>query len=273
MPGVEIHANVLETYVSGNRLREVPAAVSTALAVVAALLAAALVVRLHPLRALAAVTAAGSRRDGLRLPRASSTPTSGCAPWRGRWRWLLGYGVTVVDSFVREQRERRRLSQFFSPEVLREVVRHRDEAQPRLEPAPGDRAVLRHPRLHRAVGEAGAGGRGRDAARVPHRDDRGRSSSTAAPWTSTSATASWPSTTCRSRIPTTWSRPCSTALDLQERTLEVSARWEARLGAADPQRRRHQHRRGGGGHDGLPPAPRVHRHRRHHQPRPRAWSR
>jgi len=39
----------------------------------------------------------------------------------------LGYGITVVDTFVREQRERRRLSQFFSPAVLREVVRHRRE--------------------------------------------------------------------------------------------------------------------------------------------------
>jgi class 3 adenylate cyclase len=40
----------------------------------------------------------------------------------------LGYAATVVDNFVREQRERRRLSQFFSPEVLRAVVRQRDEA-------------------------------------------------------------------------------------------------------------------------------------------------
>jgi adenylate cyclase len=40
---------------------------------------------------------------------------------------LLGYGATVVENFVREQREKRRLSQFFSPEVLREVVRHRDD--------------------------------------------------------------------------------------------------------------------------------------------------
>ena len=47
--------------------------------------------------------------------------------WRRRWRLALGYGVTVVDHFVREQRERRRLAQFFSPEVLREVVRHRHE--------------------------------------------------------------------------------------------------------------------------------------------------
>jgi class 3 adenylate cyclase len=40
----------------------------------------------------------------------------------------LGYGVTVVDNFIREQREKRRLSQFFSPKILREVVRQRDGA-------------------------------------------------------------------------------------------------------------------------------------------------
>src|SRR5439155_6963435 len=40
---------------------------------------------------------------------------------------VLGYGSTVVEHFVREQREKRRLSRYFSPDVLREVVRARDE--------------------------------------------------------------------------------------------------------------------------------------------------
>jgi class 3 adenylate cyclase len=40
---------------------------------------------------------------------------------------VLGYGATAIVSFVRDQREKRRLSQFFSPKVLREVVRQRDE--------------------------------------------------------------------------------------------------------------------------------------------------
>jgi class 3 adenylate cyclase len=39
---------------------------------------------------------------------------------------VLGYGATVVENFVREQREKQRLSRFFSPDVLREVVRDRD---------------------------------------------------------------------------------------------------------------------------------------------------
>jgi adenylate cyclase len=127
MPGVEIHANVLHMYVTGDRLREVPAVASTLLAVVAALVAAALVVRLHPLRALAVVAllfVIGAVFAYLAFLYADV--------WlRGVAATLalaLGYGATVLDNFVREQRERRRLSQFFSPEVLREVVRHREGA-------------------------------------------------------------------------------------------------------------------------------------------------
>src|SRR5207245_2346995 len=41
---------------------------------------------------------------------------------------VLAYGTTVVVEFVREQREKRRLSRFFSPAVLREIVRHKDDA-------------------------------------------------------------------------------------------------------------------------------------------------
>ena len=39
---------------------------------------------------------------------------------------VLGYGATVVESYIREQREKRRLSQFFSPDVLTHVVREKD---------------------------------------------------------------------------------------------------------------------------------------------------
>jgi adenylate cyclase len=127
MPGVEIHANVLEMYLSGRRLREVPVPAATLLAVAAALGAGALVVRFHPLRALAAVallwvigavfTYLGFAHGDTWLRGVAAALALG-----------LGYAATVVDKFVREQRERRRLSQFFSPEVLRAVVRQRDEA-------------------------------------------------------------------------------------------------------------------------------------------------
>ena len=126
MPGVEVHANALETLIRGNAIREMPRALSTALAVVAALLGSALVVRLHAFRALLAAV-------GLWLV-LTLMAYAGFAlgdVWlrgmAGSVALVLGYGATVIEHFVREQRERRRLSQFFSPDVVREVVRHRDE--------------------------------------------------------------------------------------------------------------------------------------------------
>jgi adenylate cyclase len=126
MPGVEIHANVLDTYYRGNYVREVPVWISTVLAVAAALVGAALVVRLHAARAF--VTGA--------LVWAALTILAYVGflyvdMWMrgmaGTVGLFLGYGATVIENFIREQREKRRLSQFFSPEVLREVVRHRDD--------------------------------------------------------------------------------------------------------------------------------------------------
>jgi adenylate cyclase len=126
MPGVEVHANALETLLRGNPIREVPQALSTALAVLAALLGSALVVRLHAFRALlAAVGLWGvltvAAYAGFVL---MDVWMRGMA---GSVALVLGYGATVIENFVREQRERRRLSQFFSPDVVREVVRHKDE--------------------------------------------------------------------------------------------------------------------------------------------------
>jgi adenylate cyclase len=127
MPGVEIHANVLETYIRGNRLHELPVPVSAALAAGAALVGAALVVRLHGLRALGAATLLW-----VGLTVLAYLAFLYAHVWMRAMAVMvglgLGYGVTLVDAFVREQRERRRLSQFFSPEVVREVVRHRSEA-------------------------------------------------------------------------------------------------------------------------------------------------
>jgi len=126
MPGVEIHANVLETYIRGNRVREVPVWISTVLAAAAALVGAALVVRLHALRAFFTAVLLW-----LVLTIFAYVGFLYFDVWMrgmaGTVGLFLGYGATVIENFVREQREKRRLSQFFSPEVLREVVRHRDD--------------------------------------------------------------------------------------------------------------------------------------------------
>src|SRR5690349_11579798 len=127
MPGVEIHANALDTYYRGNYVREIPMGISTLLAAVAALMGAALVVRLHAFRAFAIVALVwfiltvfaylGFLYFDVWMRGMIGTAGLG-----------LGYLATVIENFVREQREKRRLSQFFSPEVLREVVRQRDDS-------------------------------------------------------------------------------------------------------------------------------------------------
>jgi adenylate cyclase len=229
MPGVEIHANVLHTHLSGNQLREVPAGVSVTLAVVLALLAAALVVRLHPLRALAAMGLLGVIATifaYVAFAYADVWMRAGTASLA----LVLGYGTTVVDHFVREQRERRRLSQFFSPEVLREVIRHHHEgslgSSRRLVTVlfadirgftalsemlqPEEVAAMLREYLtemtevifkHRGTVDKYIGDCVMALYNVPFEDpDHARNA-------------------------------LETALELQERTLQVSARWEKRLGA------------------------------------------
>ena len=126
MPGIEIHANALETLFRGIPIRAVPRPVGLAVAWGVALLAVWLTRRLRPLRAFFVLVGVG---------------LAGCATTFGLfvlWQaWaapvgptlalVLGYGTTVVVEFVQEQREKRRLSRFFSPAVLREIVRHKDD--------------------------------------------------------------------------------------------------------------------------------------------------
>ena len=125
MPGVVIHANALETFIHGDPIREVPKVASTILAVVAALIGSALVVRLRAVRALAVTALLLAIGVGV----AYAAFVLGDVWLRGMsatFGLVLGYGATVVENFVREQREKQRLSRFFSPDVLRAVVRDRD---------------------------------------------------------------------------------------------------------------------------------------------------
>jgi len=156
MPGVEIHANALETFIRGDPIRAMPRSMSTALAIAFALVGSLLVVRLQAFRALVVTL-------GLLV-------ASGLAAYAGfrygdfwlrgvgcTFGLLLGYGATVVENFVSAQLYKRRLSPFFSPDVLRALV-------PRPAKARGHRALLRHPRLHVDL-RAPAAGAGRGDAR------------------------------------------------------------------------------------------------------------
>ena len=126
MPGVEIHANILETLVQGIALVRVPRVVVIGLVLAAGVFAVWVTTRGRPLVALAAVTGAGLAHAAV-----------GAAAFVSRGVWtdqlavptvlLLGYGGTIVENFIQAQREKQRLSRFFSPAILGEVVRHGHE--------------------------------------------------------------------------------------------------------------------------------------------------
>ena len=126
MPGVEIHANLIETIVLGVPLRRLPLAAALAGALAAVAVAAWITDRMRPLFSIPVVSAIAAGHLGVAW-----------AAFAGANLWLeivavplalvVGSGFTLVEEFVREQRERRRLSRFFSPSVVSEVVRHRSD--------------------------------------------------------------------------------------------------------------------------------------------------
>jgi len=126
MPGVEIHANVLETLVQGIPLRRAPRALTVALILVAAVAAVWVTAEARPLVALGVLAGAGLAYGGAAI--------AGFV-WADLWAdqvavplaLVLGYGVTVVENFIQAQREKQRLSRFFSPGVLREIMRQGHE--------------------------------------------------------------------------------------------------------------------------------------------------
>ncbi len=123
MPGVEIHAHAIDTLVRGDRIRQSPGWLSPVLVLILAPLGAWLVVRLRAFRAFAAVLAIW-----IVLAGATFLAFSVWHLWilqvAPTVALLFGYGATSIENFIREQREKRRLSQFFSPDVLSEIVRH-----------------------------------------------------------------------------------------------------------------------------------------------------
>lgn len=128
MPGVEIHANALETLFQGSALARAPRALGLAAILAAALLAVWVTGRLRPLPALGILLAAGGAY--LLLVFAAFAAGRLWLDLAGVPNALLiGFGLTTLQNFIREQREKRRLSRFFSPSVVTEIVRAQDDAR------------------------------------------------------------------------------------------------------------------------------------------------
>jgi adenylate cyclase len=128
MPGVEIHANTLETLFQGIPLRKEPRWLTLILTLAAAPLAVWGTNRMRPLPAFGAIMGSVV---GYALV------TFAAFKWGRVWMDIapvplvlgLGYGTTVVLNFIQEQREKRRLSRYFSPSVVREVIQHKEDEQ------------------------------------------------------------------------------------------------------------------------------------------------
>jgi adenylate cyclase len=128
MPGVEIHAHTLETLLQGIALRRAPRLLVPVIAVLAGALAAWTATALRPLPAFGVIT--GGVLGYLGASHAAFL-------WARYWvevvpvplALLVTYAGTVAKNFAQEQREKRRLSRFFSPDVVSEIVRHKDDAK------------------------------------------------------------------------------------------------------------------------------------------------
>jgi adenylate cyclase len=126
MPGVEIRANVLDMLVRGDPVRDVSRGTIFGLIALAAFGSAWLAARLLAFRAFVIVALLMVVLFG------GTFLTFLLANWWFRpvglgFALVAGYGATVIDNYIREQRERRRLAQFFSPSVLNEIVRQRGD--------------------------------------------------------------------------------------------------------------------------------------------------
>lgn len=125
MAGVEIQANLLETLLQGNPLTHPPRLFHLILVIASTLAAAFIGFRFRPLKAFIVV--------------ACVTLVYGAFALSAFMLWSLwlevapmaaalgtGYGAVVLRNYIQEEREKRRLSRYFSPAILDEIVRYPD---------------------------------------------------------------------------------------------------------------------------------------------------
>jgi adenylate cyclase len=125
MPGVEVHAHALETLFRGIPLHPVP---KTVIVIIVFLLAGAGVwisTAFRPLGALLFLISAWAAL--MMLAVAMFTWQTWVDIVSPSMALGLAYFGSTVEAFVREQRQSRRLSRFFSPAVLKEVIRARSD--------------------------------------------------------------------------------------------------------------------------------------------------
>jgi adenylate cyclase len=125
MPGVEVHAHALETLFRGIPLHPVPRSI---IVIIVFLLAGAGVwisTAFRPLGALLFLTTTWAAMMVLVV--AMFTRQTWVDIVSPSMALGLGYFGSTVEAFVREQRQSRRLSRFFSPAVLKEVIRARSD--------------------------------------------------------------------------------------------------------------------------------------------------
>lgn len=130
MPGVEIHANVLETLLQGIPIQRSPRLLVAADILAAGLLAVWATNRLRPLTGLVVI---------LGIAAAHVAAVFGLFLWQRVWldaisvpaALVLGYGATALENFIREQRQRALLMNLFARHVSSEVAdaiwEHRDQ--------------------------------------------------------------------------------------------------------------------------------------------------
>jgi adenylate cyclase len=130
MPGVEIHANVLETLIQGLAIRPQPLWAALVAPVAVSIMMVWAAGTLRPLVATALV--AGALVGAFSLAHLAfrfALLWIGIVP--SSVALVLGFITTVVSNVLQEQREKRRLSRFLAPAVARAIIRTPDALSPK----------------------------------------------------------------------------------------------------------------------------------------------